>query len=622
MVRSALLAAGVLATASVAAGVLWPDAAPPLHRDVAVSAMDPAVLLVVDSDDAYAVTIAAHARTALGRVRMPYREHDVAGGAALPALDGYGAVLTAAERIHLFSPPEVARLSAFVDGGGGLAVLYRGWNPGLAGLLGGVGAENPRYIEGAETIEFTTALMPGGENLRLQPTEASPLELDAAADCNVFAVREDSTGTRRPAAWSCVRGAGRTAFWNGTTLSEKVFRGHLLQTLALVYPGHVRPMAAWTVVHLDDFPSPASNAELEPIWSEAGLTPAEFYARQWYPDMVAIADRTGLRYTSTVIYAYNGLTKPPFRFLEWINGRVEVDGQTIPYSPWIMALDARHSEQALHGYNHQSLVLGLWGRRDYMVDALRVARHRWETEDFAPLPRTYVPPMNWIDSVGVSALREAFPEVETVAGLYYGPYEMGQGREFGPEPWAPELYALPRNTAGYILNDPNRLRTLDLLHSVGAWSHFVHPDEMYPNDDREETYRANGLPNPSSVGWGGATGMRAEFEHWIGFVDEHYPWLTPLPAAQATDRMRAFDRLRVAWRPEQDAAGAGRRLEVELSQTGQTVLSWSRPDEVLRRVDGGRVVDTWRGPLITQYAIEADGNALTLHFEPISPSDA
>ena len=660
--RNALVAAAVLAAAALAAGVLGPDPAPPPAEEVEVEPMAPAVLLVVDSGDPYALQVADHARLALARVRVPHREHDVAGDAPLPALDGYGAVLTAAERLHRIADADADRLDAYVRGGGGLAVLYRGWNERLAGLVGAVGAENPAYVGAAEALTFTTPLMPGGEDLRLQPSESSPLDLAAAPECDVFAVREAAGGARPPAAWTCARGAGRVAFWNTTLLSEKPYRGHLLQTLALVYPDHVRPVARWVVVHLDDFPSPASNAELDPVWTASGQTPAQFYAERWYPDMVALADRAGLRYTSTVIYAYNGQTEPPFRFVEWINGRVEVGGRAVPYSPWVMALDARRSEQALHGYNHQSLTQALWPSRTRMVEALEAARTRWQAEDFAPLPRTYVPPMNWVDSVGVSAVHEAFPEVETVAGLYYGPFETGQGREFGPEPWAPELYALPRNTAGYILNDPNRLRTLSLLQSIGAWSHFVHPDEVYPNADREETYRANGLPNPSSVGWGGERGMYAEFGRWVGFVQTHYPWLDALPAAEAADRMRTFDRLRLAWHatpaegvgsrrrsPPGQAAGpargkgpgavddeggavaqatppapggAGRRLDVALSQAGQTVLAWSRTDEGLVRVDGGRVVDMWRGPLLTQYVVEATGHALALHFAPITSSDA
>lgn len=631
--RSVLLAV-VLAAAALAAATLCPDRAAPAQNEREVAPMAPAVLLVVDSADPYAAPAAEHARVALGRVRVPFAEHDLAGGAPLPALGRFGAVLTATERLGQIAGA-ADRLDVFVRGGGGLAVLYRGWSAPLAPLLGLDGPGPPVYVPDAEALVFTAPLMPGGGDLRLPPSQLSSLDVGVDAGCDVFAEREGAEGVRRPAAWTCARGAGRTAFWNTTVLGQKPYRGHLLQTLALVYPAHVRPVAGWAVVHLDDFPSPASNARVDPVWTSLGLTPAEFYARRWYPDMVALAERTGLRYTSTAIYAYNARTEPPFRFLEWVNGRVDVEGRTVPYSPWIMSLDAERSEQALHGYNHQSLTTALWPGRDRMVEALKVARARWEAEDAAPLPRTYVPPMNWIDSVGVEALREAFPEVETIAGLYYGPFERGQDREFGPEPWAPELYALPRSTSGYILNDPARLRTVSLAQSIGAWSHFVHPDELYPNADRAATYRENGLPDPTSVGWTGEGGMLAAFERWVGFVWEHYPWLDGVTASEAADRMRAFDRLRLAWTAETGAVadasaplsaartgGAGRRLDVEISQPGQTVLAWTRPGERLARVDGGAVIDTWQGPLLSQHVVRASGHRLTFHIEPARADDA
>ena len=585
-------------------------------EDEPVTPGPPLALLVVDGGDPYASPTAAHARTALRRARVPFVEHDLDGRAPLPGLDAVGAVLLAAERLAGLSDADADRLDAFVRDGGGLAVLYRGWDARLADLLGFAPGARPVFALGPRETALTTPLMPGGEDLSLGPLDAAPLDAHVSDDCTVFMTWDGD----RPAAWTCERGRGRVAFWNTTLLSTKPFRGHLLQTLALVRPDHVRPLAAWAAVYLDDFPSPASNAPVEPVWSQTGQTPAEFYARTWYPDMVAIAEAADLTYTSTVIYSYDGKTEGPFAFDEWMNGRVRRRGQTVPYSPWVMAEDAGRSEQALHGYNHQSLTTALWGAREPMVEALLAARERWEADGLAPLPRTYVPPMNWIDSVGVSALREAFPEVETIAGLYFGPAELGQDREFGPEPWDEALYALPRGTAGFLMNDGARLRTLTLLHSVGVWSHFVHPDEMYPNADRAATYRENGLPDPAEIPWRGEGGMVEGFREWVRFVQLRYPWLDSVTADAAARRMRAFDDLSLSWHSE--PAPGGRRLDVELSQPRQTLMTWARPGEALADVAGGTVLDVWRGPLFTQYVVRADGRRLSLQFSGPSRPDA
>lgn len=586
-------------------------------RAAPVEAMAPEVLLLTERADPYAASVADQVEAALRRAKVPFAVHDLA--APLPALDGYRAVLTVVERFAALDDAEADRLGAFVEAGGGLGVLYRGWGAHLAPLLGTPSAP-PAFVSEAEVFATEAALMPGEEGLRIGPMSLSSYAIAEVPGCETLAVREGADGRRLgPAAWVCRRGRGTVVYWNLAALGTKPFRGHVLQTLALVHPGHARPVAGWAVVFLDDFPSPASNARLEPIWSRTGQTPAQFYAETWYPDMVRLAEQAGLRYTSTVIYAYNGKTTGPFRFDEWLAGRAEVEGRTVPYSPWVSATDARRSEQALHGYNHQPLTLSRWGSRRPMVEALRAARRRWEVEGAAPLPTVYVPPMNTIDSAGVAALREAFPEIAVLASTYTGSFETGEGREFGPEPWAPSLYALPRNTAGYVMTPSERLKTLSVLHSVGAWNHFVHPDEVYANADREAVYRAEGLPSPSSLGWrDGDEGLLPAFERWVAFVREHYPWLDGVSASEAADRMRALDALEIAW--DESRTEAGRRLDISASASGQTVYVWARPGERVASVDGARVLDTWEGPVLTQVVVRSARPRFSIAFEPTPDS--
>lgn len=579
--------------------------------DRPVPEADPAVLVVVDAADAYAAPVAEHVRTALTRTRVRFVEHDLASGRPLPSLGGIRAVLTVAERLRQLSDADVRRLETHVDTGGGLAVLYRAYDARLADLLGIERVGPTGFSTGPEPVTFTDGLMPGGDDLTLQPVALSALAVRAAPGCSVFAER----GAGLPLAWTCARGAGRVVFWNTVALGAKAFRGHLVQSLALAHPEQVRPMAGWAAIYLDDFPSPASNQRVEPIWSLHQQSPATFYAERWYPDMVALSERHGIPFTSTVIYSYNGRTAPPFDLGEWLAGRVQRFGGLVPYAPYIMAEATERSELALHGYNHEPLRLDVWGTRAPMVSALRVARRRWESEGSAPLPTTYVPPMNRIDSVGVAALREAFPEIRTIAGLYFGPSGLGQNREYGPEPWAPELYAIPRNTAGYEMGDEARLRTLTLLTSLGVWSHFVHPDDVYPNADRAISYREMGLDDPATRGWEGGDGLRAAFERWILFVQQRYPWVRFVTAREAAARMRAFDQLSLAATPR--ATLGGRVLAVRLSQPRQTFLTWARPGETLADIEGGTVVDMWKGPLFTQYTVRASGSDVSLEFRDL-----
>ena len=607
------LGAALLAGAAVAA---WPDAVDD-GATYDVETMGPEVLLVVDSADPYARAAADQARFALGRVRVPFAEHDLAGGRSLPALDSLRAVLTVAERLTAVSAADAGRLAAFVEGGGGLAVLYRGWSPELAGLLGFPSGARPAFVAEPETLRTATPLMPGEDDLVLATGVLSAYDAAPPPGCVSLADRVAGGAVRGSGGWTCARGAGRVAFWNHAGFSAKAHRGHVVQTLALVHPAHVRPVAGWAVVFLDDFPSPASNQKIGPPWSRYGETPAQFYAGRWYPDMVEVAQAAGLVYTSTVIYAYNDQTRPPFPMAEWLVGRVGEGKAGVPYSPWIMSRDAERSEMALHGYNHQPLMTEVWGGPEPMRLALATARQRWRLENLAPLPRTYVPPMNRVDSVGLAAVHEVFPEVTTVASVYTSEFASGGGREFGPEPWVPELYALPRNTSGFLFSDAERLKMLSLLHLVGGWNHFVHPDELYQNDDREANYREAGLPSPTSLGWDETEhSLLPSFRRWVGFAERHYPWLDGLTAEDAARRMRAFDELQLSWRARRPAGGAGRQLAVSASRAGQTVLAWAGPGETLAGVDGGRVVHAWRGPLLSQYVVRLDGPQATLTFQP------
>ena len=605
----------LLGLGGAAIAVEWGDAEEgPGELAIAVAPMAPDVLLLVDGADVYSARPFDQARKALGRASVPYTVHDLAESADLPDLDGFGAVITVVEQMRQLDGASADRLEAFVEAGGGLVVAHRGWSRRLSSLLGFASPDGVAFDADPETtLRFRHPLMPGGGGLVLRNLQLSSYDTDVGAGCDVIADRGPDAA---PTVWTCARGAGRVVYWNAALVGAKPYRGMLLQSLAAVHPEHVRPVANWAVIYLDDFPSPASNGQVAPIWQESKQTPAQFYAETWYPDMQRLAERYELAYTSALIFAYNGRTEPPFPMSEWLTGRIDVRGDLTPYSPWITVESAHRDEMGLHGYNHQSLLMDLWGSQEKMEAALAVARDRWAYEDVAPFPKTYVPPQNWIDSTGVAALHSVFPEIETVAGLYVGESALGQDREFGPEPWNPELYALPRNTSGFILTDSHRMLLLSVLQTVGAWSHFVHPDEVFLNPDREETYALAGLPPPGEIGWYGKNGdgFFPQFEAWLQFLDTHYPWLESVTGEEATRRMRRFDELEVAWERQRDERG--RQLAIDASFRGQIVTTWAAPGETLASATGADVLHTWTGPFMTQIVLRIAEHRATLRFSP------
>ena len=583
----------------------------------AVSPTSPTLLVLRHSGDATGERCFEQTRHVLDYAKIPYETTDLASSSTLPTLDDYRTVAVTTERLAALPIADARRLLQFVEEGGGLAVLTRGWHPILGPAFGHPTAFDPTFAAlPNEQLQFHGRLMGGAENLTLDSLSLSMLDFEGTGS------KLDSTATvlasarrsRKPAAWHFSYGQGRTVFWNTAQLTGKSFRGAIIQSITAVQPYSVRSMANWGVIYLDDFPSPGPSVKMEPIASELGLTVAEFYATRWYPDMRHLAEEFGLRYTSTVVFSYNGSVTPPYHFQEWLNGRIATNGEVVHYSPWIARRDGQYSEMALHGYNHQPLRLANWPSLSHMTQALSSARARWRIDNIGPLPKTYVPPMNRIDSVGMQALTETFPSLNTVAGLYGGDFSLGQDREFGPDPWNNDLYALPRNTSGYFLTDVLRLSMVSQLEVLGTWGHFIHPDEVYPNADRLRSMRKLGVAIPEDgFRWYGEptrNGMYYHFKEWLTFARSRYPWLRYRTAQEATSIMKSYEAL--SWRDSKEDG----TIQLHTSQTPSFFIVQFRPGSSVSRITGGDLLHHTETELFEKFVIKATTPNVTLQLAP------
>lgn len=582
----------------------------------AVAPAPPSLLVLHHRDDGSEANCFAQTRQVLAYAKTPYDTVDLATP-TLPDLDAYRTVVVTTERLNALSSPDARTLLQFVENGGGLAVLIRGWHPLLGPVLGHPTAFDPEYtLLPNEQLRFHGRLMGGADGLTLDSLYLSMLDFEGAGSTMAPTATVLATADRsgRPAAWLASYGRGRAVFWNMAQLSVKSFRGAIIQSIAAVQPYSVRPMANWGALYLDDFPSPSVSVKVEPIASELGLSPAEFYATRWYPDMRRLAEEFGLRYTSTVVFSYGGFVTPPYRFHEWLTGRVAIDGKAVYYSPWIAQEDGKFSEMALHGYNHQPLLRANWPSPTQMTQALTAARERWQIDQIAPLPATYVPPMNQVDSTGMQALLDAFPSLTTVAGLYDGDFALGQDREFGPDPWTDALYALPRNTSGYVLSDLLRLSMVSQLEVLGAWGHFVHPDEVYPNADRYDSMRDLGIPVPDGgFQWYGEpakNGLYYQFREWLTFARTEYPWLRYSTAQEAVSIMKTYDTL--SWRAETEAD----TIQIHTSQRPSFFVVHAPSGASLSRIEGGTLLHRAETDLLSKFVIRASAPLVTLQLSP------
>ena len=76
-----------------------------------------------------------------------------------------------------------------------------------------------------------------------------------------------------------------------------------LPTVLLTDVG-VYPVINGSVFYLDDFPSPVPSGDGKYVKRDYGTSIQDFYTNIWWPDMLALADEHGVRYTGVIIENY------------------------------------------------------------------------------------------------------------------------------------------------------------------------------------------------------------------------------------------------------------------------------------------------------------------------------
>ncbi len=544
---------------------------------VFASASEQRILVVHNSTDAYGEETYANAIRALDYARLKHDDLDLASEDTWPKLGWYSALLFSTEMLSTIGETEAQQISDYVAGGGGLAVIYHGWNIHLASLFGmKPTAEFPKSVEGEGGIQFLTDFFVGIKGVALGEdivTEHVSYDVQLQPEAQIIA----TSAAGRPVAWLHRHGHGRVFYWNTTFLVDKEARGLIVQSVMNVQGLGVLPIANFATMHIDDFPSAFSTVKIEPLKTEYDMTMVEFYDQVWYPDMMDIAGRYGLVYTFLIPFNFNPLLEPPFDFREWEHATTKVDNQPLFYSVYASHLCAQEHELGFHGYNHISLTLENWPSEENMVLALKEAAKRWEADSLGAQPVTYVPPNNLYDAAGARALTEAFPSLKVLSGIYTGDFEEGGDREFEPEPWNPKLFDIPRWTFGYNLTPHYRFAMASELGMMGIWTPFIHPDDVIhtPENYPQAPYHRNPKNWPRRGDHTGEkNGFYYRFVRLLDFAQATYPWIRYVRTDEAYDILRAH---------------LENEVTVDLA-THQVVLHSTTPTYFQVRINDGRRV--------------------------------
>lgn len=296
-------------------------------------------------------------------------------------------------------------------------------------------------------------------------------------------------------------GLGEVITVNSSALSKKLYRGLIFSTILKGLEGIPYSVANVSTIFLDDFPAPLYNRKLAPIDSEYDVTHAEFVSKIWWPDMQAFADTFDIEYSAMTAFNYNANVVPPFDFSEWEAGTISINGEEVEGSKYLgKNIQSSRHELAYHGYNHFSLWLEDWDNVNFMASSVLAARKKWRNDGLGRLPVTYVPPTNYIDSLGISAILKGMPSIRYMSSLYLGDIKDGGDREFGPEPYASNrLFNYPRVSSGFTMKENSLTDQQSMELVTGIWNHFIHPDDVFQvNQRNEDGFESR---NPLELGW-------------------------------------------------------------------------------------------------------------------------
>ncbi|HMI08070.1 MAG TPA: DUF2194 domain-containing protein, partial [Flavobacterium sp.] len=326
-------------------------------------------------------------------------------------------------------------------------------------------------------------------------------------------------------------GKGKVLLYNNSTYITKQDRGFLFAGVLKGLEGIPYPIANVSTMFLDDFPSPLYNIKAEPVESELNLNMSDFVTKVWWPDMIKVAEEYNLKYSTMIAFDYKNKVVPPFVFDQWNSTKIKTKDKVEPMSDWLMRdVKRRGHELSFHGYNHVELTKKDWPNQEFIQLALKSVKKKWDAGNFGPMPKTYVPPSNLIDSRGVVELKKGMPSIQYMCSLYMGETKDGGNREFDYDPYNKELFDYPRISSGFYMTNEEKY----ILHSeyliTGVWNHFVHPDDIFQIPATANASAGDfDLRNKLAYGWyktkGADKAMLPEFRKYLKEMTVTFPQL-------------------------------------------------------------------------------------------------
>lgn len=321
--------------------------------------------------------------------------------------------------------------------------------------------------------------MIGGNNYNFHWSEPMTTALSCRLEksATVYAVTDDSSKT--PLIWKAECDQGLFAVMN-VGLCEKSTRGLTSAVYSLLDDTCIYPVINASTFFLDDFPSPVPMGDATYIRRDYNRNISSFYTAVWWPDVLSLSDKYGIKYTGLLIDDYT----------EEVDGSFPQQKDIERFEHFGALLLDNGGEIGLHGYNHLPLCFNGFdfkNKVDYKPwktkkDAVRALNQALDLGSKLFPDNTmsvYVPPSNILSTEGRKLLHDSVPQIKVIASLYLeGEIEYAQEFEIAED----GIIEFPRVISGAILDEHMRWEALNCLNLYYVNSHFMHPDDVLDVD--------------------------------------------------------------------------------------------------------------------------------------------
>lgn len=316
-------------------------------------------------------------------------------------------------------------------------------------------------------------MLGGGESFVITDGYESALKVNLSEKAKIHAYT--SNEQKLPLIWENAYGDGKFVVMN-MGVYEKSTRGFFAAAYSLLEDVCVYPVINGSCFFLDDFLAPIPGGEWEFIQRDYQMDLVTFYKTIWLPDIQRLAEKYGVKFTGVIIENYQDDT----------SGMIQHSRDIIQYQYFGNMLLRFGGELGFHGHNHQPLCLEntnygedlpykTWESYDAMKSSL-IELLRFTEECFPGVDMSvYVPPSNILSQEGRKMIGEEFPQIKTIASLYF-PDDQGYEQEY--EVAEDGVAELPRTMSECILSDYMKLVALSELNMHYMNSHFFHPDDV------------------------------------------------------------------------------------------------------------------------------------------------